>query len=456
MTPKPFRAIIVGGGPVGLTAAHIFDKLGLDFLVLEQYHDVAPEVGGAIALWSPTLRIMDQLGLWDRLAPLVNPFYDKIVFTQAGNVVGSNSIFGIAEKRSGYETSLFHRRDFLQALYESLSENSKRRVWVDKKVIALDVKQDGVCVRCSDGTEVEGSIIIGADGVHSPVRELTKELARKSPDGEAFSRNEAFQTSYRVMFGNSPRFGNVKPGTLYECHRSGNSTQLFVGADKMWFFVYEKLDKPTTERKSYAQKDVDEYAARYADHRLTKDLCFGDVYKERNNAGLTNLEQGILSQWSWNRVALVGDAAHKLTPNLGWGYNSGAHDLVAIANIIRSLQDKGNHSDDNDSLKTLFSDNESIKTLFSQYQNERMETVKKIADISTEATRLSAWHTWFKMIMDYYLIPVFNLELALAKYIMAPLVANTRILDWLREPHYRTGTVPWKYVPNDSLPEQVD
>jgi 2-polyprenyl-6-methoxyphenol hydroxylase-like FAD-dependent oxidoreductase len=324
-----------------------------------------------------------------------------------------------------------------------LSQNSKRRILVDKKVIALDVKQDSVCIRCSDGTEIEGSIIIGADGVQSTVRECTKELARMSPDGEAFSRNEAFQTTYRVMFGNSPRLGDVKPGTLYECHRSGTSTQLFVGADRMWFFVYEQLDKPTTERKSYTQKDADEYAARYADHRLTKNLQFGDVYKERNGSGLTNLEEGILSQWSWNRIVLVGDAAHKLTPNLGWGFNSGVHDLVALANGIRNLQNKGSDLDDN----------ESIKTLFSQYQNDRMETLKKVADISSDATRLSTWHTWFKMILDYYLMPLFNLELALSKYVLAPLVANIPILGWLREPHYRTGTVPWKYIPNDSLPE---
>jgi hypothetical protein len=99
MSPKPFRAIIVGGGPVGLTAAHIFDKLGLDFLVLEQYHSLAPEVGGALALWSPTLRIMDQLGLWDTLASIVNPLYDKVVFTQAGGIVVSNSVFTEAEER---------------------------------------------------------------------------------------------------------------------------------------------------------------------------------------------------------------------------------------------------------------------------------------------------------------------------------------------------------------------
>lgn len=59
--------IIVGGGPVGLTAAHAFSKLGIDFTLLERRDIIAEDVGASIVLWPHGIRIMAQLGLLDQL-----------------------------------------------------------------------------------------------------------------------------------------------------------------------------------------------------------------------------------------------------------------------------------------------------------------------------------------------------------------------------------------------------
>ncbi|KAH8125901.1 hypothetical protein ACSS6W_008823 [Trichoderma asperelloides] len=446
MSSKTLPVVIVGGGPVGLLAAHIFDKLGLDFLLLEQHHNLTPEIGACLGMSGPTLRIIDQLGMWDAFEPLVNRMCDKISFTQAGDIIHSGSIFYVNEKRFGYKTAIFQRHSLLQTLYDSLPESSKQRILVNKKVVAIDIKEESVSVRCSDGTEVEGSIIVGADGSHSAVRECTKELARKtSSESKAFGNNEAFKTTYRLLFGSTPLFGDAKPTTVYECHRFGSSTQVFVGEEKMWFFVYEELDKPTSEHRSYTQKDADEFAARYADHRISKDIYFRDLYKDRSSSGVTDLEEGLLDQWWWNRIVLVGDAAHKVTPNAGLGFNSGVQDLAVLANGIRSLQNKGGS----------LHDNEAIKALFSQYQNERMESMKTFSNLSAKTTRLCAWHSRFGMIWDRYVAPALNLELLMSRFIVAPIIANSFVLDWLPEPHHRTGSIPWKHVPNHNLTEET-
>lgn len=99
MSSKTLPVIIVGGGPVGLMAAHIFDKLGLDYLLLEQYHSLTPDIGACIGMWAPSLRIIDQLGLWDAFEPHVNKVSNKISFTQEGKVIHSGSIFSVNEKR---------------------------------------------------------------------------------------------------------------------------------------------------------------------------------------------------------------------------------------------------------------------------------------------------------------------------------------------------------------------
>lgn len=99
MSSKTLPVIIVGGGPVGLMAAHICNKLGLDFVLLEQYHSVTPDIGACIGLWAPSLRVLDQLGLWDAFNPQVKPMFDKISFTQEGSIIHSGSIFSVNEKR---------------------------------------------------------------------------------------------------------------------------------------------------------------------------------------------------------------------------------------------------------------------------------------------------------------------------------------------------------------------
>lgn len=64
-TRKPFRAIIVGGGLVGLTAAHVFEKAGLDYVILEKHGAMTAWIGSLLTIWPQTFRIFDQLGLLD-------------------------------------------------------------------------------------------------------------------------------------------------------------------------------------------------------------------------------------------------------------------------------------------------------------------------------------------------------------------------------------------------------
>ncbi len=67
MTGQPFRAIIVGGGPVGLTTAHAFAKAGIDYIVLERRANIVEDVGASIIVFQGSLRVLSQVGLLDRL-----------------------------------------------------------------------------------------------------------------------------------------------------------------------------------------------------------------------------------------------------------------------------------------------------------------------------------------------------------------------------------------------------
>ncbi|GAP82705.2 putative FAD binding domain-containing protein [Rosellinia necatrix] len=81
-SPPPFRIIVVGGGLLGLTAAHMLAKAGLDFVVLEQHADLLPEIGSLLSLLPPTFRVLDQLGLLDAVGPVLGR-HDRSVFIRS-------------------------------------------------------------------------------------------------------------------------------------------------------------------------------------------------------------------------------------------------------------------------------------------------------------------------------------------------------------------------------------
>lgn len=67
MSVDKFKVIVVGGGPVGLTAAHALSRAGIDFVVLEHRASVTTDVGASLVLWPQGLRVLAQLGLRERL-----------------------------------------------------------------------------------------------------------------------------------------------------------------------------------------------------------------------------------------------------------------------------------------------------------------------------------------------------------------------------------------------------
>lgn len=71
MTPKDFKVVIAGGSIAGLTLANILEKLGIDFVVLEAYHEIAPQVGASIGLLPNGLRVLDQLDLYPDMRSLI-------------------------------------------------------------------------------------------------------------------------------------------------------------------------------------------------------------------------------------------------------------------------------------------------------------------------------------------------------------------------------------------------
>lgn len=231
---------------------------------------------------------------------------------------------------------MFHRHSFLSTLYDSLSEENKSRIKVNKHVTRIEFSEsDGtapVRVVCADGSIEEGDIVIGADGVHSTVRDLMQQAGGEAVPSRADAKHQ-WKTTYRTLFGSLPRAGlghadltHLTFGHVYESHGPGTTGQFFVGPEKAWFFVYSKINldgvrNPEDSKDRYSQQDADEYAAALGDIHLAPKVQLRDAYADKTAANLTNLQEGIADRWSWGgRVVLVGDAVHKFSRSFAFSF----------------------------------------------------------------------------------------------------------------------------------------
>ena len=94
----------------------------------------------------------------------------------------------------------------------------------------------------------------------------------------------------------------------------GQTIQIVTQPNATFFLVYRKLEKPIIgpTRSHYSQQDADNEAAIFADSPVTENVLFKDIYAKRLRSQLVNLEEVVFEHWHYGRLAIVGDAAHKV------------------------------------------------------------------------------------------------------------------------------------------------
>ncbi|OTB09179.1 hypothetical protein M426DRAFT_7194 [Hypoxylon sp. CI-4A] len=439
-TQPPFRVIIVGGGMVGLTAAHIFSQAGIEFLILEKHETPLYSQGSTLAIWPQTFRIFDQLGLLRVVHPILDCINVALILsTKDGRVRIRDDTFQLIKHNHGHGLEIAHRPDIVKVLYESLPETAKDRIILKKCVTNTAVSDDGVTVACADGSTYQGSIVIGADGVHSRVRLLARALqAGKKPEDLPQDQISPYTTTYRMYHGALPILPGLTRNTRYDGTGDGVTTQLINGRDRSWFAIYEKLDSPASKSTRYTEADKMDVTKKWCHLYMAPNWTVHDVHAHRiGEDGLIDLEEGLIDEWSFQRVVMVGDAVHKLEPHSGLGYNCGVADLVVLTNELRHMLQRDNTPSTQD-----------LETLFQAYQAKRAKDTQMMTELAMKTPRSLAWLTWRQKFMAKYVLPYFPVQKMHINGSVGPLVSKMPVLDWLEEKALpSSGIIPWKYHP---------
>ncbi|CAJ2512077.1 Uu.00g077020.m01.CDS01 [Anthostomella pinea] len=453
MTRPPFRAIIVGGGPVGLTAAHALSKAGIDFVLLERRLAVVEDVGASLVVMPSTSRVFSQLGILDRFRAIGAAVERLFATTLEGKKLYEIDPFLFMAANHGDTPRVCHRAFLLRILFEGLDQSARSRILTNKEIVDISLDDAGVDVHCADGTHYKGVIAIGADGANSYVREVMRGQALKSTPAAAINPANPFLAEFRVLFFTFPPPSSLKTGIAYESHGQGASTQLVSRGDRAWLFVYEPLPEPTRGRVSYTHDDVVACAQRWGHLTVGGNLKVGDLFKLRYHGSMVNVEEGHVEHWSWNRFVLVGDSVRKLSPPTGMGYNNGVQDVVALTNELRHIvfppaDNRASSDGDEEEESKGEEPGPTVETLsgaFRRYETVRQEGSKNDMWASGIYLRQGVWHSRLYWLADRYILPwlpVGPLSWAFARMLSANL-RSAQVLDFVEGEEPFKGSMPW-------------
>lgn len=208
--------------------------------------------------------------------------------------------------------SLFNRGDFATTLLNAL-DKKEERVKTGKRLSKITNNKTSVRVDFIDGTHEEGSIVVGADGVWSSVRD---QMATLAPKGLFDETPNPFEATYAGVFAKASlddASGKIEPGRNINVYQPGSHVQVFTTRDEAMIIVYHRI---SAERKRtyFGQNDAEEAAKPWLDVPVGDGLTFGDLWEKKIAGGSANFDEGVLPWWHWGRTVLVGDAAHKVRP----------------------------------------------------------------------------------------------------------------------------------------------
>jgi len=310
------RAVIAGGGIGGLAAAVALHQRGFEVLVLERRAE--PAGGVALSLWPNALRALDRLGVGDRLRGHGALAGASGVRRPDGRWLARSNLGSAITARYGDPLVLVRRSTLVESLLGQLPESAVRYGVTATGVSAGGSAQPAVLHAGTDGYEAD--LVVAADGISSALR------------GQLFPAADppryAGYTAWRMLV---PDPGNAGS--------SGTQSAETWGPDGQRFAILPLADGNcycyATALRPAASSDCDEIAElrrRFGDwHQpipavldsLTGTVLRNDIY---TLPPLPALHRG--------RVALLGDAAHAMTPDLGQGGCQALEDAVELATAV--------------------------------------------------------------------------------------------------------------------------
>lgn len=339
------KVLIIGGGIGGLTTALACQHFAIDYEVFEAAPEIR-EVGAGIWVPPNAMQVMNRLGQADKIMntgflldsiSVGGPTDGNWYTLQTRNVI----------KKFQFGTVAIHRGRFQSLLYEQLD---RTKVHPGKRLTSLVEKNGKMVVYFNDGSEIEGDVVIGADGVRSQTRTLLFGEKPLRYSGQTCWRGivkhqlpEKQRNAMRELWGK-------QPGQRFAYSHISNQEVYYYGTLATHAGEKDNLD----ELKRTLEKNFGGFGA------TAKSII--DQIDPATVIRTDLFDLAPLDNWVKGSVALLGDAAHATTPNLGQGAAQAIEDAYVLIQQLKQQAD--------------------IQTALMQYQSRRMKKALHIVNTS--------------------------------------------------------------------------
>jgi 2-polyprenyl-6-methoxyphenol hydroxylase-like FAD-dependent oxidoreductase len=242
-------------------------------------------------------------------------------------------------------------------LHEWLLGRVPRRIRMGTSLTSLDEKDDAVTVKLSDGTEERFDLVVGADGVHSTVRDC------------CFQKHLEWYTDWRAWYAWVDR-SFCRPRVVCQYVAPQELISVFDEGDKALVVMVAKTDHAIWDDP---QERVDRLKLLFKEEPALIPQLLGKAVSEEILP--TDLIEISLKRWHTGRVVLIGDAAHGFEPFGGLGGSMAMEDAYVLAAQLGKLS---------------ISDRKELSLALDRYESIRK---RRVRDARKLTRRMQCWAT---------------------------------------------------------------
>jgi 2-polyprenyl-6-methoxyphenol hydroxylase-like FAD-dependent oxidoreductase len=320
---SPHPLLISGGGIGGLAAAMVLAQDGHRVTLFEQAATFG-EIGAGIQLGPNIFRMFDYLGLTEAI--------NRVAFfppglgmndVRTGEKVVRVPLGDVARATYGFPYGVIYRADLHQVFLDACRAQPNVTLRTSAKVEAFDQRADGVTVTLEGGEVVEGSALIGADGMWSRIREAVVGDGKPRVSGHIAYRAvlKREDVPAHLWSDDVTLWGGEKTHLVHYPLRRGELFNLVAvfhsnKYDEGWNTFGDTAE--LTERFAEACPQVKELLGKIETWKMWV-LCDREPVKN----------------WTDKRVTLLGDAAHPMLQYLAQGAGQAIEDAVVMREALR-------------------------------------------------------------------------------------------------------------------------
>ena len=320
------RVLIAGAGIGGLTAALAALRQGHEVEVYEQASELK-EVGAGVQLSANGTRVLYALGVGEELKSLSCEATGKeIRLWNTGETWKLFDLGKVSIERYGFPYFTVYRPDLLDVLARAVRRLKADAIHLGRKCVGFTQTDGEVRLDLEDGTTATGDALIGADGVHSPIRQTL--FGADKPQFSGIIAWRGIIPMERLPARMERRVGVnwVGPGGhVVHYPLRGGAVLNFVGA----------LERSDWQIESWSARGTTEELA--ADYRGWHE----DIQTLIRNIPVPHkwalMVRPPMPRWTVGRVTLLGDACHSMVPFLAQGAVMAMEDGLILARALTEL-----------------------------------------------------------------------------------------------------------------------